>query len=283
MQFKFYFLKEGTRVFDRVELITFLSAQQFVTISDEGTIKKAYYKNNFLGFDACFVLSNRGNIENIQRLNPKFLDTNVYVEFNLLSNEYKVSRLLDIVKQICTKFEFAIYNELFEDVIQFDKAICLNALKYAKTIYQKQYEDDFVNKPKMSTETFKKVYSFLEVKDNVEESKKAKSMNYLFVKETSARLVYLTVDFSLVEGTIIPPGALLVKLHTKDGDYYAKFDDVYKKISKYCETLYTSIEYNILYISDRNIKKVNKILTKTVFDRPDAELEEVPFESILDF
>ncbi len=282
--FKFYFLKQGTRVFDRIELITLLSNYKYIDMNDDGIIKRAKYHNPILNFDACFVLSNKCNIENINQLNPKYLDTNFYVEFDLLTNTYKISRLLDLVKEICHKFDFSIYNEMFEDVHEFDKSMCINAFKMAKNVYQTKYEDEFVGKPKMSLDLFDKVYSFLEIKNQVEETEENHSMNYIFLKEDTTRSTYLGIDFNLSDGTIIPPGAQLIKIHTSSDEYYiASFDQVYKKISKYCETVYTTLPYNILYIPDKNIRKINKILTKIVFDRTLVPLYEVEFDSILDF
>ena len=282
--FRYYFLKNGTRVFDRIELITLLSNNQNIDMTDDGIIKRAKYHNSVLNFDACFVISNKCNIENINQLNPKYLDTNFYVEFELLTNTYKISRLLDFIKEICNKFEFVIYNEMFEDIHEFDKSMCINAFKMAKNIYQQKFEDEFVGKPKMSLDLFDKVYSFAEIKNQIEEKQGNSAMNYIYLKENTTRSTYLGIDFNLSDGTIIPPGAQLIRLHTSDGEtYITAYDQVYKKISKYCETLYSTLPYNILYIPDKNIRKINKILTKIVFDRPLVQLNEVEFNEILDF
>ncbi len=285
MLLRYYFLMKGPRVvFDEIELMTYLNNKKYITRDQNSTIKRGIYHNPVLDFEASFVLGPRTIINNIERLNPEYLDTKFYLEFDLATNSYKISKLFDIVKEICYKFDFAIYNDLFQDVMEFNKGKCMNALTYAKKVYQQNYPDKFIGTPKMRPDLFEKVYSYLEYKEQIEKDQDATSMSYLFLQEDTSRNTYLALDFNLSDGTIIPPGAEKVKIHISDDEYYiVQFEQVYKKISKYCETLFTTLPYNVLYIPDKNIRKIKKILTKTVFDRENRELNEVDFKSILDF
>ena len=279
---RFYFLKEGTRVFDRAELVTYLKSEPYIKFNDDGEIKKAIYHNTVLNFDATFVMSNRSIIENIERLNPKYLDTNFYVEFELLTNSYKVNRLLDIVKVLCSRFDFCIYNEFFEDVMKFDRSVCINCFNVLKNAYKKTYEDKFVNISKLSQDSLTKVYSYLETKEDIEKNCDNKTLPYLFLREDSTRNAYLGIDLDLQSGLIIPPGAKLCKIHNGEDFYYASFNDIYKKIAKFCENIDSAIEYPVLIIKSKYIRKINKILLKTNFNRVLVKLNEVELDSILD-
>ena len=288
MLFQYYFLKNGSRSYDKSELITFLKAQKYASYEEDGVIKKIYYKNTCLGFDATFVISNCSKIPNIQKLSGNFLDTNFYVEFNLLTNEYKVNRLLDIILEVCLQFDFYAYNSFFEEPVKGDREIMLNVLRVCKNSYksicEKEGSDEFIHYSKMAPEKLDKVYSYIEVKDDILRENNCDGCDYIFLKKDSSRQAMVSIDMTdLTKGVIIPPGVFLVKVKQKDkSEIYTKFEFVYKKISKYLTSLQTNINYQVYYISDKNIKKVNKVLLGTRFDRVEATLYETELSNIYD-
>ena len=85
MKFRYYFFKEGTRVYDKAELLTYLEAQPYMRLLQEGAIKVAKYHNTVINMDADFIFNTKSIVSNIQRLDPKYLDLNIYFEFDLLS------------------------------------------------------------------------------------------------------------------------------------------------------------------------------------------------------
>ena len=282
MKFQYYFLKEGTRVYDRAEFVTYMTAHKYIKFEGDGQVKKAFYHDPILNFDATFIMGSHSVIDRIERLNPKFLDTNLYVEFELLSNTYKVNRLIDVIKELCEKFDFAVYNPYFEDVSKFDRALLLNCFNICKNAYKKKFDEDFVNIPRMSSDTLEKVYAFYENKEQIEQDFNAKSLDYVFVGESGTRNSYVCLDLDLSSGTIIPPGSKLVKISLGDNVYVTSFEEVYKKISKFCESLSSNLPFNVLKVKDKNIRKINKILTKTKFNRVMVPLKEVDFDKVLD-
>ncbi len=282
MKFQYYFLKEGTRVYDRAEFVTYMSAQKYIKFEGEGQVKKAYYHDSVLDFDAVFVMGNHSVIDRIERLNPKYLDTNLYVEFELLSNTYKVNRLVDIIKELCEKFDFVVYNPYFEDVSKFDRSLLINCFNICKNAYKKKFDDDFVNIPRISSDSLEKVYAYLENKEQIEQNYEDKSLDYLFVGESGTRNSYVCLDLDLSNGTIIPPGCKLVKISLDDNVYFTSFEEVYKKIGKFCEALNCGLPFNVLKIKNKYIRKINKILTKTKFNRVMVQLKNVDFEKVLD-
>ena len=282
MIFRYYFLKEGTRVYDRAEFVTYLTAQHYITFDDEGSIKKAYYHNPVLNFDATFVMSNRSIIDRIERLNPKYLDVNLYVEFDVLSSTYKVNRLVDSIKELCEKFDFAVYNEYFEDVSKFDRSLLINDFNLVKNAYKKKYDDDFVNIKRLSQDSLEKVYGYLENKDQIENDYKAKSLEYEFLGEEATRNAYVCLNLDLSNGTIIPPGCKLVKIQSEDGYFITSFDEVYKKIGKFFESVTSTLPFNVLIVKEKYIRKINKILTKTNFNKVMVPLNGIELSKILD-
>lgn len=98
--------KEGTRVYDKAELLTYLEAQPYMRLLQEGAIKVAKYHNTVINMDADFIFNTKSIVSNIQRLDPKYLDLNIYVEFDVLNNTYKVSKIVDMIEVICKDLVF---------------------------------------------------------------------------------------------------------------------------------------------------------------------------------
>lgn len=287
MLIQYYFLKEGSREYDKSELITYLKAQKYTDYTEEGIIKKIYYKNPIINFNATFVISNRTNIPQIDKLSGKYLDTNFFVEFELLSNDYKVDRILDMIQEICKNFDFYVYNVLFEEPTRFDRTLMINVLKVAKKAYKTRSEnqgsDEFVKYAKLSDEKLNIYYSYLEAKEAISNQENIDALDYVFVKKNSSRQAFASIDLTaLVKGCIIPPLATVVKVKQKDGEFYTKFEFVYKKISKYLESISTNLTCPVYKLNDKYVKKVNKILSGTRFDRVTEELFPVELSNIYD-
>ncbi len=283
MMFRYYFFKEGTRVYDKAELLTYLEAQPFMTLKNDGPIKKAYYNNTVLDFNALFVLNTKSVIERIERLDPKYLDLNIYVEFEVLNNTYKVEKIIDMVEIICRRFGFAVYNEYFENVTPFKRNVLIRAFEVVKDAYKKKYEEEFLTYSRLSKDTLKSIYSFLEIKEQLDDLNDYKILDYIFLKEKDTRSAYVCIDATVDGPFIIPPAAKLVKIKAKNdrGYIYISYQDFFKKISKYL-TLVDSRLYDVFMVDEKNYKKVKKIITKTKFDEVVVYLEKIELSNVMD-
>lgn len=291
MLFKYYFLKVESRSYDKSELLTFLKAQKYATYNEEGMIKKVYYNDTCLDFKATFVIANRSNIPHIEKLSGKYLDTNFYVEFELLSNTYKVSRLVDIIKEICEQFDFYVYNELFEEPVKFNRDILLNVLKFGKNGYKKYCEknnnDEFLHYDRMDEEDLEKVYSYIEVKDELAKKYELEALSYKFYKKESSRKAFTCIDLTeIVKGVIIPPGVYMFRIKQKDERIiFVRFEAIYKKISKFLTEVPSGTKYRAYLLNDKYFKKVKKILLGTKFNSIDIlsiDIYEVELSNIYD-
>ena len=100
MDFQLYFLKEGTRVYEKADLITLLSATPNITAPEMNNKTGKYvftYRHTVLDFEAKIIISDKSVVPHLERLNSRFYDVNVFVEFDVLSPNYAVEVLLDIV------------------------------------------------------------------------------------------------------------------------------------------------------------------------------------------
>ncbi len=281
MKFRYYFFKEGSRVYDKAELLTYLEAQPFMTLFQDGAIKVARYHNTIIGMDADFVLGTKSIVPGIQMIDPRFLDLNVYVEFEVLNNSYKVSRIVDIVDVICKRFGFCVYNEFFEDVSPFKRSLLMNAFELVKGGYKKKYEEEFMNYSRLDKNSLYYIYSFLEIKDQIENIEEYQILDYVFLKEPESRKAYVAVDLDLSKPFIIPPCAQLVRLNNGEKNIIISFQDLKKKIGKYLSMVDARI-FDGLMVEEKQFKKVKKIILKTKFDETKVVLNEVPFSQVLD-
>lgn len=281
MKFRYYFFKEGTRVYDKAELLTYLEAQPYMRLLQEGAIKVAKYHNTVINMDADFIFNTKSIVSNIQRLDPKYLDLNIYVEFDVLNNTYKVSKIVDMIEVICKRFGFSVYNEYFEDVSPFKRSLLINAFELVKVGYKKKYEEEFMNYSRLDKESLASIYSFLEIKDQIQNLDGYDFLNYVFFKENESRRVYVGVDMDLKKPFVIPPCVKLVRIDTDTSRIIVSYEDLKKKIDKYLGLVDARL-YDVLMVDEKSFKKARKIILKTKFDEVKVALKEVPFAQVLD-
>lgn len=281
MKFRYYFFKEGTRVYDKAELLTYLEAQPYMRLLQEGAIKVAKYHNTVINMDADFIFNTKSIVSNIQRLDPKYLDLNIYVEFDVLNNTYKVSKIVDMIEVICKRFGFSVYNEYFEDVSPFKRSLLINAFELVKVGYKKKYEEEFMNYSRLDKESLASIYSFLEIKDQIQNLDGYDFLNYVFFKENESRRVYVGVDMDLKKPFVIPPCVKLVRIDIGTSRIIVSYEDLKKKIDKYLGLVDARL-YDVLMVDEKSFKKARKIILKTKFDEVKVALKEVPFAQVLD-
>ena len=281
MKFRFYLFKESNRVYDRSELITYLEAQPFMSLVSDGGVKIARYHNTQINMDAQFVLNTKSIVPDIQRLNPKYLDLNIYVEFDVLNNTYKVNKIVDLIENICKRFDFCVYNEYFEDVQPFKRALLIKAFELVKNGYKRKYEEEFLNYSRLDKERLDGVYEFLELKDNFEGLEEYNILHYCFLRLKESRNVYVTFDLDLSQPFIMPPHAQLVRICTENGVSIISYEDLKKKIYKYLKLVDAKL-YDVFMVEAKHFKKVKKIILKSKFDTVKVNLKEVEFNSVLD-
>lgn len=281
MKFRYYFFKEQDRVYDKAELLTYLEEQNFMTLHQDGAIKVAKYHNTVIGMDATFILNTKSIVPNIQRLNPAYLDLNLYVEFDVVNNTYKVGKIVDMIEVICRRFNFCVYNEYFEDVLPFKRSLLLGAFDLVKKAYKKKYEEEFMNYSKLPSQSLESIYRFLEIKDELVDVDDYQILDYLFLREKDSRRAYVGADLKLEKPFIIPPSVQLVRI--KDGNEFklVSLQDLKRKIQKYL-TLVDSRLIDVYMVEARHFKAVKKIVSKLKLDEVKVPLKEVPFDSVLD-
>jgi len=118
-QFNVHFFKEKSRKIDLDQLIAFFDDIEGITVEMDEKSVRFNYLHPRLHYEARFLITPKSQVPDIYRLNPKYLDLNFHLEMVILTPDYVAKHLFEIVKKVCERFNFHIYNEMFEDVLPF--------------------------------------------------------------------------------------------------------------------------------------------------------------------
>lgn len=283
MNFRFYFLKDGTRVFDRTELLTYFQANPNVSTERKGEDRIFIYHHPILDFSAYFILSNKSIIPHLERLNPRFLDVNFRVEFDIKLPTYCVELILDIAEELAKMFRFFLYNESYEDVIPFRKNTVVKTFELWKSAYKNKNEDEVANYSRIDSASLAQIYNYVLRKPKLEvllDKSKIYIPNYFFMRTDKSRTAFVCMNWDGYTPFIIPPGIDIlyfddakIKKYIAMNELSIKADKLFKTIDGYGE---------IKMVDIKSVPKLRKIIMKTKFAPLTAELKEISINDILD-
>ena len=134
-QFNIHFFKEKSRKIDLELLIAFFEEIEGIKVEMDEKSVRFNYLHPRLQYEARFLITPKSQVPDIYRLSPKFLDLNFHLELPLLTPDYVAKYLFEMVKKICDRFDFHIYNEMFEDVLPFKMDVVAKVFNMLKEAY----------------------------------------------------------------------------------------------------------------------------------------------------
>lgn len=279
----YYFFKEQVRYYDKADVLAFFQSMKEFKIEQQNEEYHLIYTNEFLDFSAKFILGNKSVVPHIEKLNPAFYDINIRLEVPVLLPTFKASILFDICKELCQKFNFYIYNELYEDVSSFRLPMLVQAYNKIKQAYKMKYEDEFLDYYKASAKELDAVFSYLLNKTTIEtkyKDEKLIALDYAFLAEKGDRNIKFAVRYDGFSPFILPPFVNYIIYMDKDIRYISASEFLNKcgKIIKMAETNV----FGVTYITLKDMKKVRKILKKTKFTLIPNTFIEVDQTKLLD-
>lgn len=283
MDFRFYFLKEGTRVYEKSDLLTYFQANPNISVEKKLNDRIFTYHHPILNFEARFVMTSKSCIPHLERLNSAYLDVNLYVEFNILLQTYAVEIILDIVEELCKLFKFHVYNQSYEDVFPFRRSMMIKAFEAWKRAYKDNHEDEIAQYNRLDPQTISQVYGYLQRRAKLEillDKDKVVISNYFFLHTERSRTAFVAISWDGYSPFILPPAVDILLL---DDGKYTKYIPMSEVLTK-AEKLFKPIDgYGIIQMMDiKNTKKLHKILTKDKFATLTVELKPLSLEKILD-
>ena len=283
MLFRYYFFKENTREYRQLDLIKFFTSNPYFTKNSTSYYSFVYY-NVDLDFTAKFHLAPKAMLKSSEKLNPKYLDTNVYVEFDNLTPSYNVSLILDICEEICRDFNFKIYNEFLKDVIPFKKNVLLNAFNISKAVYKDKYPEHIAEYYKCDSKLLDRVYDYLSQKTLLLDLLGINGIevpNIKYYCVVGKRKVYTSIDVNLSEPFVLPAFIDMIRIVDDKYRAFISLDEFLDKARKYFHPIESNVA-NLYYVTQKDMKKIIKIISKTHFSPLILELKEVEFKKVLD-
>lgn len=285
MLFRYYFFKEGTRLYDVADLISYFNANPYIDMVKKNESEKvAHYFNPTLDFACDFIIATKSSVPNIERLNPRYVEVNLKVEFNVLLPTYDVDVILNMCEDICKMFNFYVYNEVFEDVSPFGRSLMLKAFDIVKLAYKNKYPQDVANFYRLDKETLGKVYDYLQQSSIISDLLKVENVivpKITFYAVDGKRKIYTAIEIDATEPFVFPLFVDMVRIVNSEHDMFISSEELYAQTHKLFHPIESSIS-NLYYTMPREIKKINKILNKANFSPLILELKKVDFSKVLD-
>ncbi|MCM1130071.1 MAG: hypothetical protein NC310_03470 [Roseburia sp.] len=283
MQFKFYYLKEGTRVFDRTELLTYFQSNPNVTLEKNGDNRDYTFHHPILDFDAHFILSAKSAIPHLERLNPKYFDVNFRVEFDIKLPTYCVELILDIADEIAKMFKFAVYNESYENVVAFRKNTLAKTFDIWKNAYKNKNEEEIASFSRIDSASLSQIYNYILRKPKLEvllDGNKVQISDYFFMRADKSRTAFVCMSWDGENPFIIPPGIDILYYKDSKAPKYVAMQELVLKADKLLKII--DGYGNIRMVDGKAIGKLRKIITKSKFAPLTVELKEIKLKNILD-
>ena len=283
MDFRFYFLKEGTRIYEKSDLITYFQSNPNIVMEKRLDDRIFIYHHPILNFEAKFIMMSKSCIPHLERLNPKYFDVNFLVEFNILLPTYSVELILDMVEEIVKLFKFHVYNQAFEDVSPFRRAMMIKAFDAWKRAYKDQHEEEIATYNRLDPQTISQVYGYLLRKAKLEillDKNKVTISNYFFLHAERSWTAFVVISYDGCTPFILPPAVDILFLDDGKNRKYIPMSEILQKTEK----LFRPIDgYGVIQMLDiKNTKKLHKVLTKDKFAPLTAELKILSMDKILD-
>lgn len=283
MLFKFYYLKEGTRVFDRTELLTYFQANPNITLERNGENRDYTYHHPILDFDAHFIVSSKSAIPHLERLNPKYFDVNFRVEFDIKLPTYCVELILDIADEIAKMFKFSVYNESYEDVVTFRKNTLAKTFDIWKNAYKNKNEDEIASYNRIDPALLSQIYNYILRKPKLEvllDRNKVQISDYFFMRSDKSRTAFVCMSWDGNDPFIIPPGIDILFFNDPKNPKYISMQELAIRADKLMKMI--DGYGNIRMVDMKSIGKLRKIIVKSKFAPLTVELKEIKLSNILD-
>lgn len=283
MLFRYYFFKEGSRLYEVADLISYFNANPYIDIMNKNESEKvAHYFNPSLEFSCDFVIASKSSVPNIERLDPKYVEVNLKVEFQVLLPTYDVDLILNMVEDICKMFNFYVYNEVFEDVSPFKRSLMLKAYDIVKLAYKNKYPMEIASYFRLDKDSLNKVYDYTQQRSIIVDLLKTDNVcvpTIAYFAVDGKRKVYTAIEINSNEPFVFPIFVDIV--HVLDTNMYISSEELYEHTKKCFHSIESSLN-GLYYTTSKEMKKITKVLHKTNFSPLILELKKVEFNKVLD-
>ncbi|WP_025724780.1 hypothetical protein [Acholeplasma granularum] len=217
--FYIHFFKEKNRSLDMVEVIDFFESLEGFEIEMDEKSVRFIYTHPKLGYPCAFYITPKSKVPNIQRLSPQYLEVNFHLELPILSPNYFVKSIIQLVKKICDRFNFYVLSEMFEDVLVFNAERIFRVYRMVKKAYLEKYpekENDyqFIKEDKLSD-----ILRYIDEKDGLQryyDDLNTLVPKYYFLKDEQ-NISYIATEWKEHDTIVFPPHLDYILFHGEQG------------------------------------------------------------------
>lgn len=285
MKYELFFFKEGNRYLNIEELFNFFNYCPFISVEANGDEVEAKYYNPSIELEASFHLTKVSKVPDIHRLDPKFLDLDIYLSLDPMMPIYKVGVMLDLVSDLCQKFDFFVYNVLFENVTSYRKDLILKSYELLRDAYKNKFPMEYTSLNYIPKDKANDIFEYLFERKDLETYCHAENLYFpipYFIKGSSSGQIYSAVELLDDKFFVFPPKTDLIFYKNGDKINIIYYDELSEVIDRYCHDLPGFI-HNTKVLDKTGMKRIRKIINKTKFTEINDSFTNVELESIIDF
>ncbi len=282
-QFNVHFFKEKSRHIDIEVVIDFFENIEGVTTDMDESSVRFLYTHPHLPYQALFIITPKSQVPDIYRLNPRFLDVNFHMEMPILTPNYIAKDVFEVIKKVCDKFDFHIYNEMFEDVLAFKMELLDKVFHMLKDAYVEKnpvlLNDYFV----MPTDKLTAIYRYLD--DIVELQKYYKELDtyvpkYHFLSVENHHMT-IGIEWNEQTLTVFPPYIDYVFYRLNGEIIVLVAEEVLSVLDKFLTDVPGFIR-GTKVLTKKWLRKAHKVMKKYKFSKVDHTFTKQNVKKLLD-
>ncbi|NLN50788.1 MAG: hypothetical protein GX149_04120 [Acholeplasmataceae bacterium] len=285
--FILHFFKAKTRQFDYEKLLSFfdeIPETEVEEATEDSTELRILYRNPVLKSEANFVISRKSTVREIHKLDPQYLDVNFRLEVPLRTPNFNAKFIFKIARDLAEEFEFAVFNSLFEDVLNFRMEVVERVFELTKEHYKEKHGYKFENVYFYPEEELNDCLKYVNEQYDLQRYYKEQNVyvpNYYIVVDESKK-VYFAIEWEENKRTVFPPHIKYIYYHTGFQTVILPYDEVMAKIEKFTTNVPGFIQ-NTKVIAKKQHNRVSKAIRRTKFSQVEKTLIRIDLSQIIDF
>ena len=186
---------------------------------------------------------------------------------------------------LCQKFDFFIYNILFDNVSEFRRELILKSYEKIREVYRTKFPMEYTSLNYVPKDKVNDVFKYLYERKDLETYCHEENLYFPiphFIKSQNTGHIYCAVDLVDDKLFVFPPRTELVFYRHDNQVKIVYFDELMSVLEKYCHDLPGFI-HNTKVLDKAGLKRIKKIMLKTKFSPINETFSNVELETIIDF
>lgn len=218
-----------------VEVIDFFETIEGMEVEMDEKSVRFLYTHPRLGYSCVFFITPKSQVPNIQRLSPQYLEVNFHLRLPILSPNYFVKHVIQLIKKVCDRFNFFVLSEMFEDVLSYNAERIFKVFEMVKRAYIEKYPNEANNYVFIKDEKLSGILRYIDEKDALQryyDDLDTLLPKYYFIKDEQEQS-YIATEWKEHDTIVFPPFLDYVLFHQTDGVIKViSYDEFVEKFNK---------------------------------------------------